>query len=94
MHGALDDVATGAPFTEGGGGVDEIIAAATKRALERATRTSRAWSGRAVSPMPRPWTVLPPGVPAPPSPPTPPTPPGSSPPPSAPHGAPPWASDS
>ena len=89
VHGALDDVATGTPLAEAPGAVDEIIAAATKRAIESATRGSRAWTGRMMRPTPRPWTVLPPGVP---TPPPPPTPPGVTPPP--PPGAPPWATGS
>ncbi|HVU73150.1 MAG TPA: hypothetical protein VHE83_09330 [Mycobacteriales bacterium] len=82
VHGALDDVTTGealAPVD----GVDQIIAAATKRALDRATRSSRSWVGRTVRPMPQPWTVLPPAAPTSPPMPAPPQPPG----------APPWAEE-
>jgi hypothetical protein len=86
VHGALDDVATGAPLTEPADGVDRLIAAATRRALDRASRRTWTWSWNAratVRPMPRPWTVLPP-TPSPPPAPTPPTPPATP-------GTPPWA---
>ena len=88
VNGALDDVATGAPLPERIDSVDEIIAAATKRALERAGRRSWSWSGRPIRPMPRPWTVLPPAAPLPPAPPPNPT---EQPTPPTPPGAPPWA---